>query len=86
MDGAKVTAGAKVAKATKAAKAASGTPHARLRGTALPRREGGYLASAERSTAADAALEVCLPDRPLFGARACVRACARGDAYACGTY
>ena len=60
MDGGKVTAGAKVAKATKAAKAASGTPHARLRGTALPRREGGYLASAERSTAADAALEVLL--------------------------
>jgi hypothetical protein len=60
MDGAKVTAGAKVAKATKATKAASGTPHARLRGTALPRREGGYLASAERSTAADAALEVLL--------------------------
>ena len=55
-----MTAGAKVAKATKAAKAASGTPHARLRGTALPRREGGYLASAERSTAADAALEVLL--------------------------
>ena len=46
MDGAKVTAGAKAAKA---AKAASGTPHARLRGTALPRRDDGYLASAARS-------------------------------------
>ena len=54
--------------------------HARLRGTALPRREGGYLASAERSTAADAALEVCPPDRPLFGVRACVRACVRARA------
>ena len=44
----------------KTATAAGGRPHGELRGTALPRREEGYLGSEERRAEADLALAALL--------------------------